>query len=329
VGGEFLSPQRWYWAVLTCWVVFLNTSSRGDILVKGYRRLIGTIVGVVAGVLLAGAVGRNTWAAFALVLVLIFGMFFTAPLSFALTSFFVTALLGLLYTLLHTYSLSVLVLRIEETALGAACGVIAALFILPVRTGQHTDEQLTTALNRLRDVISAAVEQLSGAPAADLLDMARDLDTAVDDLRRSTSPLTYPITPLRGRRRTVRYLVALLETCAYHARSLAATAELVPYSRSIAADPRLEAVGRRIAHNIDVLIARARGETPAEGIHAGPSIASMLEGPGSGVPRSGSVTFRVLRHLQRLDEGILGLARPLGAPVEDTAGKPAEHPRSA
>lgn len=27
VGGEFLSSQRWYWAVLTCWVVFLNTAS--------------------------------------------------------------------------------------------------------------------------------------------------------------------------------------------------------------------------------------------------------------------------------------------------------------
>ncbi|WNI14367.1 FUSC family protein [Actinacidiphila sp. ITFR-21] len=335
VGGEFLSAQRWYWAVLTCWVVFLNTSSRGEILVRGYRRLIGTMVGVVAGVLLAGLVGRHTWTAFALVLVLIFGMFFTAPLSYALMSFFVTAMLGLLYTLLHTYSLSVLVLRIEETALGAACGAIAALVVLPVRTDEHTDEQLTTALIRLRDVATAAVAQLSGGPAADLLDMARDLDSALDDLRRSTDPLTYPITPLRVRRRTVRYLVALLETCAYHARALAATAELVPYSTSVAADPRLAAVGRRIAHNIDVLIARVADGAPAGGVRTGPSIASMLEGPGPGSapgsgsgsggqspPRSGTVTYRVLRHLQRLDEGVAGLARPLGAPVEDGTGVP-------
>lgn len=325
VGGEFLSSQRWYWAVLTCWVVFLNTSSSGEILVKGYRRLIGTMFGVVAGVLLAGLVGRHTWTAFALVLLLIFAMFFTAPLSYALMSFFVTAMLGLLYTLLHTYSLSVLLLRIEETALGAACGVIAALFILPVHTDQHTDEQLSTALTRLRDVVTAAVEQLSGGPAADLLDMARELDTAVDDLRRSTSPLTYAITPLRVRRRTVRYLVALLETCAYHARALAATAELVPYSKSVAADPRLAAVGRRIAHNIDVLLARVHDETPQEGLRAGPSIASMLEGTGSAAVRSGTVTFRVLRHLQRLDEGVVGLARPLGAPVEGEDRKLTSH----
>jgi hypothetical protein len=323
IGGEFLSSQRWYWAVLTCWVVFLNTSSTAEILVKGYRRLIGTICGVVAGVLLAGAVGQHTWTAFALVLVLIFGMFFTAPLSYALMSFFVTAMLGLLYTLLHTYSLSVLVLRIEETALGAACGVIAAVLILPVHTDQHTDEQLVKVLTRLRDVSVAAVTQLSGGPAIDLVDMARDLDTALDDLRRSASPLTYPITPLRGRRRTARYLVALLETCAYHARSLAATAELVPYSKTVGADPRLAAMGPRLTHNLDALISRVGDGTTTTELRTGPSIASMLEGSDSGQLRSGTVTYRVLRHLQRLDEGVAALARPLSAPVADDTSRPA------
>ncbi|MFE6800924.1 FUSC family protein [Streptomyces sp. NPDC057696] len=315
VGGEFLSSQRWYWAVLTCWVVFLNTASTGEILVKGYRRLLGTVFGVVAGVALAGVVGNHTWTAFALVLVFIFAMFFTAPLSYALMSFFVTAMLGLLYTLLNTYSLDVLVLRIEETALGAACGIVAAVLVLPVHTDRRTDELLSTVLVRLGDVVSAAVEQLSGGPAVDLLDKARDLDTALDDLRASTKPLTHPITPLRVRRQTARYLVALLETCAYHARSLAATAELVPYSKTIAADPRLERAGVRIAHNIGVIDAHVRDERTGGEVQAGASIASMLEADGPGALRSGTVTFRVLRHLQRLDEGVVGLARPLDVPV--------------
>lgn len=321
VGGEFLSSQRWYWAVLTCWVVFLNTASTGEILVKGYRRVLGTVFGVVAGVGLAGLVGNNTWLAFFLVLLFIFGMFFTAPLSYALMSFFVTAMLGLLYTLLNTYSLSVLVLRIEETALGAACGIIAAVLVLPVRTDLRTDEQLREVLGRLRDVAAAAVAQLSGGPAVDLLDMARELDTALDDLRRSTQPLTHPITPLRVRRQTARYLVALLETCAYHARSLAATAELVPYSKSVAADPRLERAGRRIAHNIDVTVAYVRDDDNAAAggaggtVESGPSIASMLEDGAAPAPRSGTVTYRVLRHLQRLDEGVVAVARTLDVPV--------------
>ncbi|WP_434587470.1 FUSC family protein [Streptomyces sp. A5-4] len=320
IGGELLSTQRWYWAVLTCWVVFLNTASTGEILVKGYRRLLGTVLGVVAGVALAGLVGDHTWVAFTLVLVFIFGMFFTAPLSYALMSFFVTAMLGLLYTLLNSYSFDVLVLRIEETALGAACGIIAAVLVLPVHTDRRTDELLGTVLDRLGGVASAAVEQLSGGPASDLLSRARDLDTALDELRASTKPLTHPISPLRGRRQTVRYLVALLETCAYHARSLAATAELVPHSKTVAADPRLERAGRRIAHNIEALAAHVKDESAAGEVESGASIASTLQADASGVLPSGTVTFRVLRHLQRLDEGVVGLARPLDVPVTDRAG---------
>ncbi|MFI8003303.1 FUSC family protein [Streptomyces sp. NPDC086010] len=317
IGGELLSSQRWYWAVLTCWVVFLNTASTGEILVKGYRRLIGTVLGAVAGVALAGVVGGHTWLAFALVLVFIFAMFFTAPLSYAVMSFFVTAMLGLLYTLLNSYSFDVLVLRIEETAIGAACGVVAAVLVLPVHTDRRTDELLGTVLDRLGDVASAAVEQLSGGAAADLLGKARDLDTALDELRASTTPLTYPITPLRGRRQTVRYLVALLETCAYQARSLAATAELLPHSRTIAADPRLHRAGRRIAHNISVLAAHVEDEAAGGEVRSGASIASTLRDDGSGTPAAGTVTSRVLRHLQRLDEGVVGLARPLNVPVAD------------
>ncbi|MFE4450154.1 FUSC family protein [Streptomyces sp. NPDC056796] len=321
IGGELLSSQRWYWAVLTCWVVFLNTASTGEILVKGYRRLLGTLLGAVAGVALAGLVGGHTWIAFALVLVFIFAMFFTAPLSYAVMSFFVTAMLGLLYTLLNSYSFDVLVLRIEETAIGAACGVIAAVLVLPVHTDRRTDELLGTVLDKLGDVASSAVEQLSGGPASDLLGKARALDTALDELRDSTSPLTYPITPLRGRRQTVRYLVALLETCAYHARSLAATAELVPHSKNIAADPRLQRAGQRIAHNIAVLAAHVGDEEGAGEVRSGASIASTLRDDGAATPPSGTVTFRVLRHLQRLDEGVVGLARPLDVPVTERTGE--------
>ncbi|GAA2293140.1 FUSC family protein [Streptomyces hawaiiensis] len=318
VGGELLSTQRWYWAVLTCWIVFLNTASTGEILVKGYRRLLGTVFGVVAGIVLAGLVGRHTWTAFALVLVLIFAMFYSAPLSYTLMSFFVTAMLGLLYTLLHTYSLDVLVLRIEETALGAACGVVAAALVLPVRTDRRTNELLGTVLERLAEVTEAAVGQLSGGPADELLDKARDLDQSLADLRAATQPLIHPVTPLRTRRNTARYVVALLETCAYHARTLAATAELLPTHPSIAADPRLRGAAGRTVRNIETIAARVADEHADAQVETGPSIASLLGSDGT--PRYGRITDRVLRHLERLDEAVVGLARPLDVPVAAPQG---------
>ncbi|WP_260327520.1 FUSC family protein [Streptomyces sp. Ag109_O5-1] len=320
VGGEFLSAQRWYWAVLTCWIVFINTASTGEILVKGYRRLLGTVLGVVAGIGLAGLVGHHTWTAFGLVLLFVFAMFYSAPLSYTLMSFFVTAMLGLLYTLLNTYSLDVLVLRIEETALGAVCGVIAAAVVLPVHTDRRTDELLVATLDRLAEVTRASADQLSGAPPADLVEKARDLDQALADLAAAVQPLTHPITPLRSRRDTARYVVALLETCAYHARSLAATAELLPTHPAIAADPRLRGAGERIVHNIEAIAAHVAEREPAPGIETGPSIAAMLKPGTLGAPRYGRVTDRVLRHLQRLDEAVAGLARPLEVTVRSRAG---------
>ncbi|MFF4652847.1 FUSC family protein [Streptomyces sp. NPDC001380] len=330
LGGELLSPQRWYWAVLTCWVVFVNTSSTGEILVKGSRRLFGTAVGVVAGLALAVPLGGEPWPAFALVVVCIFGTSFTAPLSQTLMSFFVTLMLALLYTLLHTFSAAVLVLRIEETALGAACGLAAALLVLPVRTRRRTDEQLREVLERLDDVLTASAARLGGTarppgapggglPDGDLLDLARALDTALDGLRASVMPLTHPVSPLRTRRRNARYVMGLLETCAYHARSLAATAEQVPGQLRIGADPRLAGAAGRISRNLRALARRMEGtggRPPA--LESGPNVAAAL-GPQAG----GTVALRVLRHLQRLDEGVLGLARPLGcttAPEDAAAG---------
>ena len=74
-------------------------------------------------------------------------------------------------------------------------------------------------------------------------------------------------------------------------------------------------MAERIARNIDVLVAhlsRAQDRSPIE---AGPGIAALLETDSLGVPAPHTVTFRVLRHLQRIDEDVIALARPLGVDV--------------
>ncbi len=143
-------------------------------------------------------------------------------------------------------------------------------------------------LERLTDVTEGAVDQLSGGPAADLLDKARDLDQALGDLRAATQPLTHPITPLRARRNTAQYVVALLETCAYHARSLAATAELLPTHPSIAADPRLRGAVRRTVRNIEAIAARVADEEAVAEVETGPSIASLLQFEAGGCRGTGA-----------------------------------------
>ncbi|WP_069816055.1 FUSC family protein [Streptomyces sp. TP-A0874] len=313
-GGELLSTQRWYWAVLSCWVVFINTSSTGEILIKGYRRLAGTIIGVVAGVGLTGLVAGNTWLTLAAVVVCVFAMFYTASLSHLLMSFFTTAMLGLLYTLLHTYSTEVFILRIVETALGAACGLFAALFVLPVRTSEQTDEQLREVLEKMREAIEEAVRRLSGEqpreePALDLLDCVHEMSQALDSLRSSTDPLRHPISPLRTRGQTARYLVRLLDSAGYHVRGLAATAEQLTGGSRVTPDPRVAEAAARLSRNLAVLTARLDGEREPGTVEAG---AGPIPLPSrADDPSNAAVGSRVARHVQRLDEIIIGLAEPL------------------
>ncbi|WP_327189656.1 FUSC family protein [Streptomyces xinghaiensis] len=367
VGGELLSPQRWYWAVLTCWVVFLGTASTGEILVKGYRRLAGTAVGVVAGAGLTGLVAGHTGVSFALILFCVFAAFYFAPVSHTLTSFFMTAMLGLLFTLLNTYSRDIFVLRVEETAIGVVCGLTAALLVLPIRTAEHTDELLRTVLERLSDVTQEAVRRLSGerpgvsggappgargdtvapavpaagegsgapAPASvpplpslpstpsahpvDLLEAARELDDALDGLRSAVQPLTHPVSPLRSRSQTARYVVALLDSAAYHARGLAAVAEQLTGDSRITPDPRVAAAAGRLTRNLRTLT-RSLEEPEEQRDEA------LL--PGSDTltiavidhPSRSPVGSRVARHIHRLDEIVIGLAEPLGVRVEGARG---------
>jgi hypothetical protein len=65
-------------------------------------------------------------------------------------------------------------------------------------------------------------------------------------------------------------------------------------------------------HNIEAIAAHVADPRATARIETGSSIASMLEPGTLRTPRYGRVTDRVLRHLQRLDEAVVGLARPLG-----------------
>ncbi|QIB47446.1 FUSC family protein [Streptomyces aureoverticillatus] len=319
VGGELVSPQRWYWAVFTCWVVFISTASTGEILVRGYRRLIGTVAGVVAGLALAALMGNTPWLAFTLAGLSVFGMYYTITVSYTLMSFFVTTMIGMLYTLLHTLTPGVLVVRIEETALGIACGLTAALLVLPVHTRERTDQLLRDALERLRAVLSQSLAQLGGESGGDLLDPARALDSALDSLRLSVQPLITPISPLRSRRRTALCVLGLLETAAFHTRSLAATAERVPSGLHIGADPRLVNEASRIDRNLATLISQVAVQVEGDTtLVRGPGIPTQLGvSEGGARPEDVNATRRVLRHLQRVDESIQSLARTLHLPVHD------------
>lgn len=308
LGGDLISPQRWYWAVLTVFVVFLGSSSAGATFVKGARRLAGTVVGIFGGALSALLVGGNRPATVVLILVCVFGMVYVARVSQAAMAFFITTLLGLVYSLLGTFSYEVLGIRLAETVVGAVAGVLAAVVIVPVRTRAVMLDDLGEVLTGLREFVTGATTLLSGAENVNVIELSRDLDRTADRLRTSVEPLTHPINVSSARRDYGWYVLNSVDAMAFRARHIAARAQ----PGLLAGQPALPEIMERIERNVDTLL-----EVTKEPATAGRHI--LLRGtgepPGETVPEV--LQRSMLSGLGRLDGAVLALGPAFDVPVRD------------
>ncbi|MFD2489118.1 FUSC family protein [Amycolatopsis jiangsuensis] len=312
LAGQFVSPQRWYWAVLTVFVVFVGTSSTGARFVKGVRRTGGTLLGIVGGVALALLVSGNTPAILALIAVCVFGMVYTSRVSQFLMAFFITSMLGLLYSLLGTFSIEVLWIRVAETAIGAACGLLAAMVVVPVRTRSVMLDDVAAALDELHEFLASAADLMSGRENLNIIEMSRDLDRAVEQVRTTIEPLTHPINLRSARRDYGWHVLTTLEGIAFRARHVAARAQPGQLTGPVA--ERLDQFTGRIVANVDRI---------HEAVSHPGSTRDRALVRDDGTPVSDRIdeaeTRAVLSSLSHLDEGLIALGRVFGVDAVDPA----------
>jgi hypothetical protein len=313
VAGEFISPSRWYWAVITAFIVFTNTTSRGEILSRGWQRIIGTLAGVVAGVAVAVAVGGNTVASLVTLFCCVFLGFYLMRVSQGLFMFWLTAVLALLYGLLGRFSIDVLLLRLEETAAGAVIGIAVASLILPSSTRDTVSRHVEEFLSALDELIDAAVRVLvgfDGAGAQRLLAQARKLDQTLLTLRTAARPLTTGLAGLADRggfRRTLRTLVALDR----YARGLARVATQAagaPEPAQRALTRAADAV-RANVHALRALLGLSPDPPDRVELTDATELLDVAEDLAPDAEHAAAVRF-----LRRLDGAVTGLAIDHGAP---------------
>ncbi|MFG3001143.1 FUSC family protein [Streptomyces sp. NPDC048340] len=288
--GQALSEDRWYWAVGTAWWIFVNTTSRGETLVRGFRRVVGTVVGIAAGLLVAVPLHGAPAPTAVLVAVCVFGIFYTAAPSYSWMMFFVTVMAGLLYGLLGVLHPGLLLLRFEETAVGALGAALAVVLVLPVTTHAANDAWIQRALHCVRASTAAALDRLAGDPAADPAPHAAELELLLARVRMALAPLVHPMSPLRARKARARQVLALLDDCAREVRGLVA----------VAADPQA-------SHDARLAAACWRVEAAVEALTA-PSSATELIAPA--VPRPAAAE-PALAHLHGLEHALAALHAPL------------------
>ncbi|HEY0181353.1 MAG TPA: FUSC family protein [Rhodopila sp.] len=220
-GGMALSPQRWFWAVITVYIVFLNTRTRGDTIYRASHRIVGTLLGLFGGLGLALVVGGDTAIECAIMLTAVFSIYYFYAVSYGIAIFGVTVLLGMVYGLLGTPIEQVLMLRLEETAIGVVAAGLAATLVWPIPTRHQVRLSGLAVLRSLREVVQASMAAVEGGTSLAPIEAVRRLDRQIGDLRLALVPLTAGRFVMR-RARVDRPVTALL-ACAEAARVLAAS----------------------------------------------------------------------------------------------------------
>jgi hypothetical protein len=195
--GDALDGRRYYWAVIAAFVTFMGAHNAGEQLRKGSLRVVGTVVGVLVGAVLAHLVGPHVGAALVVILAALFAGMWLMRSSYAWFVIAMTIAVSQLYVELGEYSDSLLLLRLEETAIGAGAALLTVLVVVPLRTGRvvrvGTDEYLT-ALASLAATASARLlgtEDVAAVRAA-----ARRLDVAYQAVMAVLAARGLPLLPV-------------------------------------------------------------------------------------------------------------------------------------
>ncbi|RYZ95810.1 MAG: hypothetical protein EOP11_24330, partial [Proteobacteria bacterium] len=188
--GALISPTRWYWAELTAFIVF-SGATRGDTILRAVQRVLGTVAGLIAGFALAYAFTGNREVQGGLVFLCIFCGLYCARVVPTGTVFWFTSLLAVFYQLMGMLNQEVLILRLEETLVGALAGTIAAAWVFPTSTRSAVRAALVVLVKRGGKILEEAGRlQETGGSHYLFFRRLRLLDRDLVSLRAAAAPMT-------------------------------------------------------------------------------------------------------------------------------------------
>ncbi|OBA61616.1 hypothetical protein A5647_10295 [Mycobacterium sp. 1100029.7] len=323
VTGELVSPARWFWAVIAAFVIFAGTNSWGETLTKGWQRMLGTVLGVPCGMLAATLVAGDKTASLVAIFVCLFCAFYFMTVTYSLMTFWITTMLALLYGLLGEFSFQMLMLRIEETVIGAVIGIAVAILVLPTNTRTAIRSETRAFLKALSALIEISTATMFGEDeAVSPTEQARQLDRNLQQFRINAKPLLSGVAGLAGRR-SIRRGLRIFTACDRYGRSLARSSEryrdpVGSQQSALQMRQAFTAAAEQTRSNIDALLALVDGAGPISvnsatyALDAAETLARHQDGEDG--PHPDTRRFLTAVHaLRQIERAVITAATSLGA----------------
>ncbi len=334
IAGDALSGRRFYWAVIAAFITFMGANTAGEQLRKSVFRVAGTVIGVIAGSVLAHLVGDVVWLQIVVVLVSLFLGLYLFRINYTFMTIGITVMVSQLYVELDEFSDSLLALRLAETAVGAGVAIVTVLLVLPLHVGRVARVAARQQLEALADLADRCLDRLADPASAagsdlELRAAARRADVAYQALVATVWPMRTPLFGALAAR--VAGFTATAVAARHYARHLRLDASTRYADLDAGAAGALAVARRQLADSVGAVTAALAGDG-ADG--AGGAGGHGDNGPAAReYVRSASLFARIadalpghpltsrphlaLRDLQLLDGALAEAARWAGVPVTD------------
>jgi uncharacterized membrane protein YccC len=308
--------------VIAAFITFMGAFNAGEQVRKAFFRVAGTVVGIAAGSLLVPAVGHHTYWSIAVILAALFFGLYLLRVNYTFMVIGITVLVSQLYAQLSEFSNSLLLLRLEETIIGAAIAIVVVTLVLPLRTRRVLRiavRDQVQAVGRLADHASDQLLSEDHDTQATLRSDARAIDAAYHAFTATAQPVRR--NPSGTIDEDIGQAVRLISASRNYSRNLVADTKTAgPLDASTRLD--IELASTTLRQSLDVVADALTG--PRDETYTRSSAlfdqAERHIGERSGAPRPAQLA---IRDLKLIDGTMAQMAELLGLSITDYDTVPA------
>ncbi|MDR7071761.1 FUSC family protein [Fictibacillus barbaricus] len=315
--GQFISPAKPYWILLTAFVVLLGTESIGRIYTKGFQRSLGTIIGAVLGFTLAKLLTGQSFIEVTFIFVVVFLAFYLLTVSYTLMNVFITMLIAFMYDiLLGGITFSLIGARVLDTIIGAAIALGVSTFIFPKKTKDKVGESITDFFSELKPFVTDYVRGFrEDVNIKELTESAFQLDQKLQTIKEESQSLFQR--PGTSTHSDISRWTTVLAAINYYARHLVASS----YRKGFEYPKELEQVfikiEEKLNHNIESLNCLIKGTELKPNIYSLDHEREQIEKLAPSRKQSQRDLIHHLYYIWRINHSIAELALELGGIEEE------------